>query len=859
MRISLVYIAKNEENTLPRSIASFEGVYDELIVCDTGSVDRTIEVAKELGAKVVEFDGFIRSTENPDTTFEGDPILASDGKPQFSFALARNYACREATGDWIVMCDCDEWLAPGQGPLLKATLEATPEGTHLILIRDYSFVDGNPNPVLIHFVNRIFRNRPEIKWMNTIHETLNVTGENAVINNDIKFYHKKEAKVTPEAEAVQARRTELYIEGLLKDIEREPKNSRHVFYLANTYKDTGKWAEAVPWYEKYLELSSWGDERWQAQYNLAVCHWMLDERKKSRDLMLRALEDDYRRAEGYIMLGDYHADVQEWDAARHWYTVAANTPMPNSLLFLNGSAYTWEPWDKLCLVYDKLGRPADGLAAAKKAFELAPGEVRIKQNIGYFQNAVNKTKPVNIVIPSKTPALAERAIRSIKARESNTPYAISIVCDGGFDGWHWLMDAHSDVTFIQAQGPFVFAKSVNLGIRYSNADIIVMNDDAEAMSDNWIDILRQVAHSDPTIGMIAPLNTDCGNPRQTVYQQDITKVWVEEPKTLMFVCVYIKRDLIKNIGLLDEGFVWYGYEDDDFCLRARSKGFKLAIAQNVTVEHRRHSTFTKEGWEALVQQSAWYFQNKWSGKPKDVDVVYLSYNRLDYTKRTLPRLLEATTHPSCNIIVVDNGSNPEVVEYLKSLRDPRLVLMLNATNEGISPVMNRIFQGTQAKYVAKVDNDMVVHKGWLEDLIGKLDADEALAVAGGFHWMPEDWDPERARKNIEGGVLRQPHVGGGFAVKTSAIRECGLIDVGQWKIGGWTEYQHKLAEKGFKIGYVVDPMVRFEHLDDPRHPETGIDLEYLKETRGITVEQCKAWYEKDAQELLYGDYPWTRA
>jgi glycosyltransferase involved in cell wall biosynthesis len=53
--LSVCIIARNEEKNLPRAIASVRGLADEVVVADTGSTDRTVEIARELGAVVCHF------------------------------------------------------------------------------------------------------------------------------------------------------------------------------------------------------------------------------------------------------------------------------------------------------------------------------------------------------------------------------------------------------------------------------------------------------------------------------------------------------------------------------------------------------------------------------------------------------------------------------------------------------------------------------------------------------------------------------------------------------------------------------------------------------------------------------------
>ena len=96
--VSLTMIVKNEEENLPRCLASVEGVFDEIIVVDTGSTDRTKEIAREFGAKVFDFEWID------------------------SFAAARNEALSHATGDYAFWLDADDVVEPVERVKLLALL-----------------------------------------------------------------------------------------------------------------------------------------------------------------------------------------------------------------------------------------------------------------------------------------------------------------------------------------------------------------------------------------------------------------------------------------------------------------------------------------------------------------------------------------------------------------------------------------------------------------------------------------------------------------------------------------------------------------------------------------------------------------
>ena len=99
MYITQCIIAKNEEDNIGYCLSHLKSVADEQIVVDTGSNDRTVEVAKELGAKLFYFDWID------------------------DFSAARNYALEKAKGDWIVFLDCDEYFTDDSIPLIKGYIK----------------------------------------------------------------------------------------------------------------------------------------------------------------------------------------------------------------------------------------------------------------------------------------------------------------------------------------------------------------------------------------------------------------------------------------------------------------------------------------------------------------------------------------------------------------------------------------------------------------------------------------------------------------------------------------------------------------------------------------------------------------
>jgi glycosyltransferase involved in cell wall biosynthesis/tetratricopeptide (TPR) repeat protein len=147
-RVSLCMIVKNEEHNLPDCIGPVRDLFDEVIVVDTGSIDRTREVARALGATVVEF-----------------PWVDS-------FSAARNESLRHATGDWVFWLDADDRLdVDNRARLARLFAELRLENAACVLKCACVSADpGGPVTVVDHV--RLFRNDPRVRWTYRVHEQI---------------------------------------------------------------------------------------------------------------------------------------------------------------------------------------------------------------------------------------------------------------------------------------------------------------------------------------------------------------------------------------------------------------------------------------------------------------------------------------------------------------------------------------------------------------------------------------------------------------------------------------------------------------------------------------------------------------
>ncbi|MBP2630533.1 MAG: methyltransferase protein [Firmicutes bacterium] len=226
MRISACIIAKNEESNIVKCLNSMKPIVDEIIVVDTGSTDQTAAAARSCGAVVYSSEW------------------------QNDFAAAKNFAINKAKGDWIIFLDADEYVSEESIPQIKdCLLKIKKQAIDAIMCQLVNIDIDNDNRVKDTFsAIRIFRNAPEIGYINAIHEELVNKKNNklrlAVLTDEIKIYH------TGYSSSIVEGKLKRNLEIILADINKNGKEEKYYRYLCDCYHGLKKYDQAV----KYAKL-----------------------------------------------------------------------------------------------------------------------------------------------------------------------------------------------------------------------------------------------------------------------------------------------------------------------------------------------------------------------------------------------------------------------------------------------------------------------------------------------------------------------------------------------------------------------------------------------------------------------------
>ncbi|THF73249.1 glycosyltransferase [Cohnella fermenti] len=344
--VSLCMIVKNEEEVLDRCLGSVADLVDEIVIVDTGSKDRTKEIAERYSARIHDYEWID------------------------DFAAARNYSFSLATQEYILWLDADDRLLERDRELfreLKLTLDPAVDS---VAMEYHLAFDSNGKTAAMARRNRLVRRACGFKWHNPIHEYLEVDGN--VYLTHIAVTHDRRGDHSPRNLAIFRRM-----------LEREGElTGRNVLYYANELADSKMYREAAETYERFLEQpGQYYEDYVLACSKLAECrHYLGDMEGKLRSLV-RIMAYDLPRADHCCAIGYCYQDRGDVRKAIFWYELALTLELPvHHFGVVNLIAWTWLPHLQLCVCYGLLGDLERAYEHNEKALEFLPDDPNLLAN-----------------------------------------------------------------------------------------------------------------------------------------------------------------------------------------------------------------------------------------------------------------------------------------------------------------------------------------------------------------------------------------------------------------------------------------------------------------------------------------------
>ncbi|MDY6861912.1 MAG: glycosyltransferase [Thermodesulfobacteriota bacterium] len=208
-------IVKNEEDFLPGCLASVRDVADEIVIVDTGSGDRTIEIAKKFGARIYKF-----PWDN-------------------NFSHARNKSLRYAIGEWIFILDADERLSKESRPIVKKIIDNPSKQAYSVKL----YLDDNFLPI---DVLRIFRRSLKLHYTGLIHEVLEPSPP-SIEDSEVSLLH-----INPHNKKIKRKKYNRNMLILKKQLKDDPDDVYCMAELGRYYLKKKRFKDALKHYNQAL-------------------------------------------------------------------------------------------------------------------------------------------------------------------------------------------------------------------------------------------------------------------------------------------------------------------------------------------------------------------------------------------------------------------------------------------------------------------------------------------------------------------------------------------------------------------------------------------------------------------------------
>lgn len=352
MKIAVYTIAKNEEQFVKRWAESAKDA-DFLYILDTGSTDKTVELAESLGIKV--------------GTLYINPW-------RFDHARNASLMALPADIDYCIALDMDEVLQPGW----RAELEKVhPSVTRPRYQYTWSWnEDGSPG---LQYGGDKIHARHGYQWKHPVHEILATNGKENQGWCGLEIHHHPDS----------TKSRSQYLPLLELAVREEPNDDRNAFYYARELFFNNQPDKAKQEFHRHLKLptATWGAERAASMRYLAKLN---SHDKQAQEMWLqRAIIEAPGHREARVELAKFYAENGEW-AGGYFYATSALKIEKKPLEYLcEDFAWGSMPYDFAAICAHYLGLKKESIEYGVKAVELSPNDDRLKVNLSFYEGATN--------------------------------------------------------------------------------------------------------------------------------------------------------------------------------------------------------------------------------------------------------------------------------------------------------------------------------------------------------------------------------------------------------------------------------------------------------------------------------------
>lgn len=353
MTVSLCMIVRDEEAVIGRCLDSVSGLFDEIVITDTGSRDATVKIAADHGAQIFHFP------------------WCDD------FAAARNASFSHATSDFLFWMDADDVLTDTNREKFRALKGRLTATTDVVMMPYETAFDEDGNATFSFLRERLIRRTLPHRWEGVVHEVLCYEGHEEIA--DVAVTHRSVKT------GYSKRNLNLYEAKMRRG---DPFTPRDLFYWGRELFYHARDREATETLTAFIHHpGGWVENKIDACRLLGAIAARAGDVGGALGAYARTFLFGAPRAEVCTEIGQLLSDAGEWRGAAFWFRAALQATAPdNTRGFHDETLAHFAPLLGLCVCYDRLGDREKAICYNEQAAKIRPKAPAVLYNRRYFES-----------------------------------------------------------------------------------------------------------------------------------------------------------------------------------------------------------------------------------------------------------------------------------------------------------------------------------------------------------------------------------------------------------------------------------------------------------------------------------------